>query len=416
MNEIRKIKTIASGAQGRLEHIKWRGTDKAYKIFLDGVETSLTEIDVLFRISNPSLIRGWELRHHIEGTLKTVGIVEDLRTGSLNSDFFDFTTPDLTKPIVEKFIEQICSALYCLAQAGYYHTDLKPDNLLFQQHSSNIKSAKDVDFYLGDYGYLTPLTYRYEQEKDIYENPSHLGLTRNYAPPEYLEHKVYATSSIWSLGLSLLEMICGDKDRPFVQDKSKLGMRTYYSKLYLWIDRKLKIVKRMGLSQIAPMLNRNPLTRPFPEDFLAQVTPCQYRETLEIDQNFPMRLRRIYYEYCQYVSRHQRKLKLTDREFYLAFTYIMRLVSYGEISHKLFEPALVLASWFYRGHYRVGKTLDINFIKKLKGYIFTNEVYVNASSLKQIQKVMKVLDTNPRRFTEYIKIHFDYVFKPLEPK
>ena len=88
---------------------------------------------------------------------------------------------------------QILESYEALRNIGTIHRDIKPENIFI----------KDNRLKLGDFGYSIPLS------TQKIESSVNLG-TPLYMAPEALSHSIYSEKSdIWSLGITLYEMLTG---------------------------------------------------------------------------------------------------------------------------------------------------------------------------------------------------------------
>lgn len=102
-----------------------------------------------------------------------------------------------------QFIHDVASGLACLHEKGIVHNDMKPDNVLIDQHNH---------FVVTDYG-ISPRLYDTLRQNWERENQSVLaGGATVYKAPEWFnspDSAVYATD-IWALGVSLYELASGE--------------------------------------------------------------------------------------------------------------------------------------------------------------------------------------------------------------
>lgn len=96
------------------------------------------------------------------------------------------------------FFRQIVRAVFCMHKANVAHRDLKPENILFVRKNSTTLKIVDFGFAKQDFdqGMATPC------------------FTLDYAAPEVLESRSSArnyteASDLWSLGVILYTMLCG---------------------------------------------------------------------------------------------------------------------------------------------------------------------------------------------------------------
>ncbi|MBC6480767.1 MAG: serine/threonine protein kinase [Hormoscilla sp. GM7CHS1pb] len=100
---------------------------------------------------------------------------------------------------VAEIMEALVGALEVVHQAGVYHLDLKPDNILLTRTGRVV---------LVDFGAA-------KQETGMTRTQSTRAFTEAYAPPEMIARKsVGAESDIFELGMMLHEMIAGTLPEP----------------------------------------------------------------------------------------------------------------------------------------------------------------------------------------------------------
>lgn len=319
----------------------------ALKISLQNQLVSMSEIDVLFRVNNPDLIKGWHLLNSNDRQFQEVikppkpityeklnvspdSIIfdEELVSGSMNKllekgeitafdEIFErVLTNAQREQLTFKLIYQVCSGLLCLERAGYIHIDLKPDNILYSLDSR--KSIPDsINFYVGDYGILKNV----DDDERMYKYTG----TLIFFPPEYTSSQVIVTNTvpIWQLGLSLVSIL-GDKQwmrllergitprhyrdmSEYVREQSS-NINDTISHLISFID-KLPYSHNLQ-SMLKPMFIRDPLRRVSPERILSdlrkQPQSCNYHitKTLRYDSDIistianlidPIEIRHSYY-------------------------------------------------------------------------------------------------------------------------
>jgi serine/threonine protein kinase len=141
---------------------------------------------------------------HIPGVIKLIDWHERMdafclvmETGDSLKDLFDFITDrkTLDEELAKTIFRQEVEIVYNLHKNGIVHRDLKSENILIDL---NTFAVKIIDF--GSAAYL---------KEDSYSNFEGTFL---YAPPEWISRKKYYAESatIWSLGILLYEMVCGD--------------------------------------------------------------------------------------------------------------------------------------------------------------------------------------------------------------
>lgn len=133
-------------------------------------------------------------------------------------DLFDYITErgSLSESVAQDFMEQIVSTLIQIHKVGVVHRDIKDENILVNLETKQISI---IDF--GSAALLKDSLY------------TDCDGTRVYCPPEWIMNGHYSAlgTTVWSLGVLLYDMVCGDI--PFEDDehivKAKLKFPTNLS-------------------------------------------------------------------------------------------------------------------------------------------------------------------------------------------
>jgi len=165
-------------------------------IFQGWLDRFLREGRMLARLNHPSLVRVQDLFTE----RGTAYLVMELIAGETLRQVLDAQPGKLLPPTrVTEIIEPLVGALEVAHQAGVYHLDLKPDNILLTQAGRVV---------LIDFGAA-------KQETGMTGTQSTRAFTEAYAPPETIARKsVGAESDIFELGMMLHEMIAGTLPEP----------------------------------------------------------------------------------------------------------------------------------------------------------------------------------------------------------
>jgi len=134
-------------------------------------------------------------------------------------DLFDFISKQgpLTEKVAKDIFRQVVDTVYKCKERGVLHGDIKDENILIDLDTLKVKL---IDFGSG--------TWLHEDEYAEYEG------TREYAPPEWISAQRFTADglTVWSLGILLYDMLCGDI--PFETDEDIMhGAVVWYEQLKL---------------------------------------------------------------------------------------------------------------------------------------------------------------------------------------
>ena len=155
--------------------------------------TAHREADVLKDLRHPAI----PIIYDIEEDEECVYIVEEYVRGQSLKELISRKRLTNIKE-VKKISLCLCEVMEYLHCKGIYHLDIKPDNII----------VNDGNVRLLDYGNSTT--------DESLEN-IRMG-TKGYAPPEmYGRERISSASDIYSIGVLMLEMITGNKDKEAVK-------------------------------------------------------------------------------------------------------------------------------------------------------------------------------------------------------
>lgn len=212
---------------------------------------NLTEIDILFRIRSPYILRSfkffntgecgspqkvinkWVNKFHPVGEeykeIGTYSYIFSLYDGDLAKYFLNVDVTNRQKYTnFKKAFFQVALGLRCLHDNGFLHLDIKPENILYKQE-------RDFHVVLSDNGLSELLTDTIEN--GLYTNQE--KITMNYrAPSDHLPrgssvHYHYTNKSdIWSLGMTFLTLVRGNY-HPIYDRVMDVGQFQYLTNLNL---------------------------------------------------------------------------------------------------------------------------------------------------------------------------------------
>ena len=172
---------------------------KAVKIFKDShIFISTSEIDILFRLKSPYLLKGLE----IASFGKELGIVMELGQKTLRELKKSLSTEEL----VDISYQLTAGTLYLHSQ-GYYHLDLNTSNCLCLPRTEKPNyQVKIIDFGLSG---ATSNNSNYISKSQ--------RVTVTERPPECFHNTVYSDKvDVWSLGMVFIEIFA--KELPYIVD------------------------------------------------------------------------------------------------------------------------------------------------------------------------------------------------------
>merc|ERR1712141_488749 len=139
----------------------------------------------------------------LEVAVKEVSKDEKVMEGFHCKDLFDFISEQgpLHESLAKDLFKQILQTIMGCHKRGIMHRDIKDENILIDLKTFK---TKVIDFGSGDY-----------IEDKVYHR---FQGARVYSPPEWIDSRAYRPEglTVWSLGILLYDMVCGDV--PFESD------------------------------------------------------------------------------------------------------------------------------------------------------------------------------------------------------
>ena len=206
------IKKIGEAASAKVYKVKEKSTGfiramkQVEKSKLPDVKYFETEIIILTLLDHPNIVRLFEV---FEDQKNFYLIMELCTGGNLLTKMNNNKYKEKKAAII---MEQIVSAIAYCHERGICHRDLKPQNILFCDESSN-SQIKVVDFGIGKI--FDPSLTNLQSEINNSENnhklkkmDSTIG-TMYFFSPEVIKGSYNEKCDIWSLGIILYFMLCG---------------------------------------------------------------------------------------------------------------------------------------------------------------------------------------------------------------
>jgi len=196
------IKEIGSGSYGRVYKVKNKTTGemRACKQLAKGkiacMEKFAIEINIMTKIDHPHVIHLYEI---FEDNRYLYLVMEECCGGELFDRIIERinTQKMFTEKEAASIFKQMMSAVCYCHGIGICHRDLKPENLLFLG-KDNDSPLKVIDFGLSRIF-----------NKDDHRMSTKVG-TAYYVSPEVLSGNYDEKCDIWSCGVILYILLCGD--------------------------------------------------------------------------------------------------------------------------------------------------------------------------------------------------------------
>lgn len=366
-----------------------------------GLEQSLPEIDILFNVNNPNMIKGIELKYtdKIELTLP-LARGKDL-IGHLG---FIYNTRDEMYKLSSKCLFSILDAVTCLRSARYLNFDIKLENILID----------GSDFYLSDYGLSQAI--KDLDQVIISKNP--LGSFPYLAPESLLSNRYSFKSLSWVIGLIISELMIGKtissifkisnrtknsylgKVAPNLRNQIIKVLNHQYTELESGLKPKTRKIATRLISIINELLTVDEFKRPSPSDFI-KPSICQYNTINSIDISLPDEIvKQVIYEILYY----KKPYNIICLAISLTLRYLDQLPN--ENIPKAVKTAMLIAIYFYNDEHYIWSSREeqraIDMIIVLSGIIYINPMYINARRSKDIDSKLFEALVNPSNFKDFL--------------
>lgn len=197
--EYTKIKLLGSGSSGEVWLVRDRGGKEwAMKMINSKIPLDLiqAEFERVQSLHHPYIIKYYDLFHHIDRSFLIMEYVDALSLDKLS--------PTLQPDDLWTIMEQLFEVLAYIHSQKIVHSDIKPDNILFDG-----KHIKLIDFGLSNYNFNVP---------------SMIGTLDFLAPEQIVGQKQIDSRprDLWAAGVTIYELWV--KETPFYDpdfDKTK---------------------------------------------------------------------------------------------------------------------------------------------------------------------------------------------------
>lgn len=197
---------IGHGSYGKVFQVihKESGVRRACKQLaikqIQNYEKFTLEINILAKMDHPNIIKLYEV---FEDKRYVYLVMEECTGGELFDKIIGLLENDtiFTEREAAKIFKQMMSAICYCHKEGICHRDLKPENLLLANKDSKTNDIKVIDFGLSN-------IYKGKDGQEV-KMTSKVG-TAYYVSPEVLAGNYDEKCDIWSAGVILYILLCGD--------------------------------------------------------------------------------------------------------------------------------------------------------------------------------------------------------------
>ncbi len=252
-------KDLGSGSYGKVFQVKHKvsGETRACKQLqikqIQNYSKFMLEINIMSKMDHPNIIKLYEV---FEDKRYVYLIMEECSGGELFDKIIDKLQHDsiFTEREAAKIFKQIISAVAYCHKEGICHRDLKPENLLLVNNSDD-SPVKVIDFGLSNIFIDTNSGQHQKMTTKV-------G-TAYYVSPEVLAGDYDEKCDIWSAGVILYILLCGDP--PFNGPNDNEIYRKIKQKKFTFSNPIWKNVSDQAKELISIMLSE-PNKRPSAED------------------------------------------------------------------------------------------------------------------------------------------------------
>jgi serine/threonine protein kinase len=154
------------------------------------------EVDVVFRLNSPHLVKGYDITVPTECDPVKVGLVTEYVNGNITKDIHMFSYKDKKKIMLD-----LCKGLKCLHDNNYLHLDIKLDNTMY--HKETPPRAVLIDYGLGSYA-------PFGVETGVLTTQGRFTFEFNSPQAAVPDDDVYhytGKDDIWAMGITFCEII-----------------------------------------------------------------------------------------------------------------------------------------------------------------------------------------------------------------
>ena len=275
------IKELGQGSYGKVFQVKHKdsNTIRACKQLavkqIDNMDKFETEIDIMSKMDHPNIIKLYEVfkdkrfiylvMEECTGGELFDRIIEKLQNGTI-----------FTEREAAKIFKQIISAVSYCHKKGICHRDLKPENLLLA-NSTDDSPLKIIDFGLSN-------NFKDDNTGKDKKMTSKVG-TAYYVAPEVLEGNYNEKCDVWSAGVILYILLCGDP--PFNGPNDDEIYKKILGRKFLFSNKIWKHISNESKELIKEMLSDYNI-RPSAEDvyqncWIQELAPNSKEALLKLD-------------------------------------------------------------------------------------------------------------------------------------